>query len=189
MFRWWWHLHSWVVVWQRWQLFLHLRRLIIAIVIGLWIRLTAARAFRARLAVLSIRDQIPKEYTKPLIIKISYWVCKSLHHSGTHEVTRIAVSIPESSGFFVSGWSPGETLGQWNGSAPGFLAQDNRSLHETANQNKIFYLSPQSLSKWPTAEKKKPEDSGIKIARTEVPVFFPFFFFFFWGGGVIGCVK
>ena len=67
------------------------------------------------------------------------------------------VSIPESSGFFVSGWSPGETLGQWNESAPGFLAQNNRSLHETTHQKKDR-VSPgdQPLT-------KKPEDSGIKI--------------------------
>ena len=49
-----------------------------------------------------------------------------------------AISIPESSGFFVNGWSPGETLGQWNESALGFLAQNNRSLHETANQKKYI---------------------------------------------------
>ena len=34
----------------------------------------------------------------------------------------------------------------WNGSAPGFLAQNNRSLHKATNQKKIFYsISPESL--------------------------------------------
>ena len=75
---------------------------------------------------------------------------------------RHSISIPESLSFFVSGWSPGETLGQWNESAPEFLAQNKRSLQETANQKNIDFprVSPgdQLLT-------EKPEDSGIEIAR------------------------
>ena len=52
----------------------------------------------------------------------------------------LTISIPESSGFFVSGWSPGETLGQWDESEPGFLGQNNRSLHETANQKERYFI-------------------------------------------------
>ena len=73
------------------------------------------------------------------------------------------ISIPESSGFFVSGWSPGETLGQWNESAPGLLAQNNRSLHETTNQKKIFIRESLRVSPGDQPLTKKPEDSGIKI--------------------------
>ena len=77
------------------------------------------------------------------------------------------ISIPESSGIFVSGWSPGETLGQWNGSAPGFVAQNNRSLHETANQEKeiLFHFPRVSPGDQPLT--KKPEDSGIEIGATK----------------------
>ena len=63
------------------------------------------------------------------------------------------ILIPEPSGFFVSGGSPEETLGQWNRSVPGFLAQNNRSLHETANQKNNSLFEFPSLSRRPTAEK------------------------------------
>ena len=49
--------------------------------------------------------------------------------------------------FFFSGWSPGETLRQWNGSA-----QNNRSLHETAIK-RHFIRVLQRLSRRPTADK------------------------------------
>ena len=46
--------------------------------------------------------------------------------------------------------------------APGFLAPNNRSLHETARQKKRYFLRiPQGLSRRPTADKKS-EDSGVK---------------------------
>ena len=75
----------------------------------------------------------------------------------------LAISIPESSGFFVSGWSPGETLGQWNESAPGFLTQNSRSLHETANQKKDILFDFPRVSPGDQPLTKKPEDSRIEI--------------------------
>ena len=71
--------------------------------------------------------------------------------------------------FFVSGWSPGETLGQWNGSTSRFLAQNSGSLHETANKNGIFL---ESL--WATNRDKKPEDSGIEIEFYVTSIIFLF---------------
>ena len=75
----------------------------------------------------------------------------------------ITISIPESSGFFVSGWSPGETLGQWDRSAPGFPPQNNRALHETANQKKNILSDFPRVSPGDQPLTKKPEDSGIEI--------------------------
>ena len=79
-----------------------------------------------------------------------------------------AISIPEALGFFVSGWSPEETLGQWNGSGPGFLVQNNRSLHETANQKKDISFEFPRVSPGDQLLTKKPEDSGIKIGHKVV---------------------
>ena len=52
---------------------------------------------------------------------------------------------------------PGETLGQWNESAPGFLAQNNRSLHGTANQNKHILFDFPRVSPGDQPMVKKPE--------------------------------
>ena len=46
---------------------------------------------------------------------------------------------------------------------PGFLAQNNRSLHETANQKKDILFDFPSLSPGNQPLTKKPEDSGIEI--------------------------
>ena len=62
------------------------------------------------------------------------------HCGQISRLTAVAISIPESSGFFVSGWSPGETLGK-----------------RFAPEIGAVSLGDQPLT-------KKPEDSGIEIA-------------------------
>ena len=65
--------------------------------------------------------------------------------------------------FFVSSWSPGEILGQWNESALGCLAQHNRSLHESANEKKDILFDFSRVSPGDQPLPKEPENSGIEI--------------------------
>ena len=66
-----------------------------------------------------------------------------------------------SSGFFFSGWSPREILGQWNGSAQGFLAQNRRLKQPIKNKDILFELP--SLFPSDQLLTKKP---GIEVACT-----------------------
>ena len=60
--------------------------------------------------------------------------------------------------------SPGGTLGQWNGSVPGFLVQNNSLLHKAANEKRDILFDFPRVSSGNQPLTKKPEDSGIKIA-------------------------
>ena len=103
-------------------------------------------------------------FLKKLLISIPSLILGCVIPDPTH-----AILIPESSGLFCHQWAPGETLEQWNQSAPEFLAQNNSSLDRTANQNKkdiLFEFPRFSPGNQPLT--KKPEDSGIKI---EIPPF------------------
>ena len=74
-----------------------------------------------------------------------------------------SISIPESSGVLVSGWSTEKNLGQWNESALGFLAQNDRSLQETANQKRDILFDFSRVSPGDQPLTKMPEDSEMEI--------------------------
>ena len=67
---------------------------------------------------------------------------------------RLPQSHPRDIRIFVSRWSPGERLCDNRMEVPGFLAQNNRLLYKTAIKKDILFEFPQSLSRWPTADKK-----------------------------------
>ena len=71
-----------------------------------------------------------------------------LHNKREHPTK---ISYPESSRFLVSGWSPGETLGNLYFITSGFLRFNNASCYEAADQNIFFFRLTQSLSWRPTA--------------------------------------
>ena len=66
----------------------------------------------------------------------------------------------------------GKTLGQWNESVPGFLAQNNRSLHGTASQEKHILFDFPRVSPGDQPLTKRPEDSGIEIGQNMVAMDF-----------------
>ena len=99
---------------------------------------------------------------------MAFWLLARMRRRAL-ESRKITNLDPRVLSLFASGWSPEETLGQWNESVPGFRAQNNRSSHETANQKKIYFI--RFLLDFPKVSQsdqpltKKPEDSGNEIER------------------------
>ena len=74
------------------------------------------------------------------------------------------ISYPGSSGFLVSGWAPGETLGNWNFIAGRIFAVNSATCHGAANHKNIYFSN--SPDDQPLA--KEPEDSGYEIVAETV---------------------
>ena len=76
---------------------------------------------------------------------------------------QLPISIPESSGFFVSGWSPRETLGKANKIYFFWLAVScNGLLFCARNLGTLLFHCPR-VSPGDRTLTKKPEDSEIEI--------------------------